>query len=160
PGGDLLQLSTAGDVSLASTSQRRLVAYDARGARMWAVSFPDVVLAAPTVVDGDLLVASLDGTLRRIRIDTGETVWSVALRTDVASAPAVVDDAVVVVDRGGNVIARELETGAARWSTELVSGERVAAVGGVLAVQGTNSDVWVLDPADGSPRWTDHHPGI
>ncbi|MBN9140596.1 MAG: PQQ-binding-like beta-propeller repeat protein [Micrococcales bacterium] len=161
PGGDLLTLSAVGDVTLVSTAERRLLAYDERGARLWAVEFPDVVLAAPTPApDGDIVAVSLDGTLRRLDLATGAELWSAALRTDVESAVAVGEGIAVVVDRGGAIMARSLADGSARWATELYGAARAAAGDGVVAVQGITSDVWALDPADGSVRWDARHRGV
>jgi outer membrane protein assembly factor BamB len=161
PGGDLLEVTAVGEVTLVSTAERRLLAYDERGARLWSMRFPDVVVAPPTSTgDGDIVVVSLDGTLRRIDLATGETVWSAALRTDVSEAPAIGGGLVVVVDRGGAVLARSLDDGASRWSTELFSAERAAIGDGVVAVQGTNSDVWALEPGDGTVRWNRDHVGV
>ncbi|QEO09194.1 PQQ-binding-like beta-propeller repeat protein [Protaetiibacter larvae] len=159
PGGDVLQVAALGELVLVSTSERRLVAYDQRGVRLWNQRFPDVVLARPEAVGADLVAVSLDGTLRRIDAATGETVWSIALRTDVAQAPAVVGGTVVVVDRGSTVIARSLEDGSAVWRTELEGASRVAAGEGILAAQGTTTDVWRLDPADGAIIWHGERPG-
>ncbi|PZQ90394.1 MAG: hypothetical protein DI534_04055 [Leifsonia xyli] len=161
PGGDLLTVSAIGEVTLVATTERRLLAYDARGARLWASDFPDVVLAKPAAApDGDIVAVSVDGTLRRIDLATGATLWSTALRTDVDEAPAVGDGVAVVVDRGGAVRARALSDGSARWTTELLGASRVAAGEGSVAVQGTSSDVWVLDPADGSERWHGTQRGV
>jgi outer membrane protein assembly factor BamB len=161
PGGDLLGVAAVGEVTLAATTERRLVAYDERGARLWSARFPDVVVAPPTSAgDGDVVVVSLDGTLRRLDLATGETVWSAELRTDVAEAPAVGAGLVVVVDRGGAVLARSLADGSEAWSTELATAERAAVGGGVVAVQGSTSDVWALDARDGTRRWDSVHPGV
>ncbi len=161
PGGDLIALSAIGDITVVSTAERRLVAYDERGARLWAVSFPDVVLAPPAAApDGDLVAVSVDGTLRRMDLATGETVWSTALRTDVESTPAVGSGLAVVVDRGGAVRARSLADGSSEWTADLVGAERAVAGEGVVAVQGVNADVWVLDPRDGSVRWDADRRGL
>jgi outer membrane protein assembly factor BamB len=161
PGGDLLQLTATGEVTLVSTAERRLAAYDGRGARLWTIEFPDVVLARPAATgDGDIVALSVDGTLRRLDLSTGETVWETALRTDVDQTPAVGAGLVVLVDRGGNVIARDLDDGRERWSVELPAAERAAVGDGVVAVQGTNAEVWALDPADGGARWNAEHRGV
>jgi len=161
PGGDLLELTTIGEVTLVSTSERRLLAYDDEGVRLWSMRFPDVVLAPPTAVaGGDVVAVSVDGTLRRIDLATGEQLWSTTLRTDVETAPAVGGGLVVVVDRGGAVLARALDDGTARWETELPAAERAAIGGGVVAVQGATAEVWALDPRDGSRRWDGEHHGV
>ncbi len=154
PGGDLLTLTAIGDVVLAATAARRLVAYDDHGVRLWATSFPDV-LAAPlsAAPGGDTVAVSLDGTLRRLDLATGEELWSVDLRTDIDAAPAVVGDAVVLVDRGGAVLARSLADGAEVWSTEVPLAERAAAGDGIVAVQRSSGGIHVLDAADGSALW-------
>ncbi len=153
PGGDPLALSTAGELTLVSTSERRLLAYDERGRRLWSLEFPDVVLAHPVAVGDDLVVVSLDGTLRRIHAATGETVWSIGLRTDVDETPAIADGAIVVVDRGGTVRAHELTDGSERWSVELTGAMRAVSGAGLVVVQAQVSDVWALDPADGATHW-------
>jgi outer membrane protein assembly factor BamB len=161
PGGDLLEVTAIGEVTLVTTAERRLLAYDERGARLWSMRFPDVVVASPTPAgDGDIVVVSLDGTLRRIDLATGETVWSVALRTDVSEAPAVGGGLVVIVDRGGAVLARSLADGAERWSTELASAERAAIGDGLVAVQGSTGAVWALEARDGARRWDSDQLGV
>jgi hypothetical protein len=161
PGGDLLEVTAVGEVTLVSTAERRLLAYDERGARLWSVRFPDVVVAPPTSAgDGDIIVVSLDGTLRRIDLATGETVWSVALRTDVAETPAVGGGLVVVVNRGGAVLARALADGTERWSAEFATAERAAIGEGLVAVQGSTGDVWALEVRDGSERWNSDQLGV
>jgi outer membrane protein assembly factor BamB len=161
PGGDLLEVTAIGEVTLVTTAERRLLAYDERGARLWSMRFPDVVVASPTPAgDGDIVVVSLDGTLRRIDLATGETVWSVALRTDVSEAPAVGGGLVVIVDRGGTVLARSLADGAERWSTELASAERAAIGDGLVAVQGSTGAVWALEARDGARRWDSDQLGV
>ncbi|WP_284298966.1 PQQ-binding-like beta-propeller repeat protein [Homoserinibacter gongjuensis] len=154
-------MTAIGEVTLVTTAERRLLAYDERGARLWSMRFPDVVVASPTPAgDGDIVVVSLDGTLRRIDLATGETVWSVALRTDVSEAPAVGGGLVVIVDRGGAVLARSLADGAERWSTELASAERAAIGDGLVAVQGSTGAVWVLEARDGARRWDSDQLGV
>jgi len=161
PGGDLIGLSAVGDVALAATTERRLVAYDARGLRLWSLVFPDAVLATPTATgDGDVVAVSIDGTVRRVDLATGEPVWSVELRTDVDAAPAVVGDLVVLVDRGGVVTARALADGTDRWSTELPDAGVVAAAGRTLAAQSMRGSVWLLDPDDGTVRWRARQFGV
>lgn len=154
PGGDLLTLTAVGDVVLATTTTRELVAYDDRGARLWAASFPDVVVAAPAAApDGDLVAASVDGTLRRLDLATGEERWAVDLRTDVDAVPSVADGRVVLVDRGGAVLARELADGSEAWRADVPLAERVASGDGVVVVQQSAGGIRVLGASDGSTLW-------
>ena len=51
PGGTILSVAAFGDIILATTSQRELVAYSDAGVRLWSIGLADVAFRAPVRVD-------------------------------------------------------------------------------------------------------------
>lgn len=160
PGGTIAQLTAVDGIALVATTQRELVAYAPTGIRLWARSFPDLVVAAP-VSDGagGVVVASVDGTVMDLDLASGAERWSRTLRTDVGVAPVVEGDRVAVLDRGGVVRGLRLSDGGPVWEQEFFGADRLAS-GGAVVVQSGGAELWVLDSADGSVRWEADQRGI
>lgn len=155
PGGELMTLETAGDVTIVTTSRRRIVAYAEDGQRLWAMNSPELVLARPTVIgDGTVILVGLDGTVSRVDSHTGDLLWDRKLAADV-SLPAVVDGGnIVVVDRAGTITAFEKLSGKKVWTddSQHVPTSTFAA-SGVFGLAGTDGFVRAYDAADGTPLW-------
>lgn len=76
PGPTTLALLGAGDLVIAATSDRQLVAYDTDGLVRWQVTTSDIVGAPPVQLDPDTLVmVTLDGFLTARDLRTGEQKW-------------------------------------------------------------------------------------
>lgn len=74
PGGRISQLLSAGNLVIAVTDQRKVVAYDSTGLRIWQHQFNDLV--ANATVNGDRLVLSVfSGSVQSLDLRTGRTVW-------------------------------------------------------------------------------------
>ncbi|MGD8214112.1 PQQ-binding-like beta-propeller repeat protein [Aestuariimicrobium sp. Y1814] len=79
PGEATIALLGAGDLVVAATSERRLVAYDVDGLLRWQVDTSDIAGLAPIQFDEDtLLLLTLDGFLTAFNLHTGEQEWRTA----------------------------------------------------------------------------------
>lgn len=156
PGGEITALTTAGDVTIVTTSQRRVVAYSIVGLRLWSMDCPELVLAAPTDArNGNVIIVGLDGTVSSVNSLSGEVDWERKIAADVSLAPVVVGGSVVVVDRAGAINAFDRETGETAWShdtgqpaTFLIGAE------GVMTVAGSDGFLRTFDAASGKHLWT------
>ena len=79
PGPSTLGLLGVGDLVVAATSDRHLVAYDSAGLVRWQVDTTDVAGLPPVQVDETTMaVLTLDGWLSAHDLRTGEQVWRTA----------------------------------------------------------------------------------
>ena len=123
---------------------------------------------APTVVDGRLYAASVDGVVEAIDASTGHTVWEKHLgerhgwlwkRGDAtlrwSGGPGVAGDLFVVGSLDGDVYALSAQDGTERWhvkvSSEVIS--RPAIASDVVVVRTVDGRLSGLDAKDGSQRW-------
>jgi hypothetical protein len=152
PGGTLLSLVAFGDVLVATTSQRSVVAYSDAGVRLWSLSLDDVAFWAPTRVDDRrVAVADAAGGVRVVDLLTGQVVWQQRVNAQVAG-PLVADRrAVVVFDAGGRTTAYAADTGAQKWAEDLPS-TRGVILGNTLAVRNA-ATLEAVDLDTGRHRW-------
>ncbi len=152
PGGTILSVAAFGDVVLATTSRRELVAYSDAGVRLWSESLEDVAFWAPVRVDDrHVAVGDAAGSVRVIDLLTGEVAWQQGVTTQV-SGPLVADSRVVVVfDAGGRTTAYAADTGARRWVEDL-SASRGVILGDTLVVR-HEATLEALGLATGRHRW-------
>ena len=152
PGGTILSVAAFGDVVVATTSQRKLVAYSDAGVRLWSLSLEDVAFWAPVRVGvRSVAVADAAGTVRVVDLLTGDVDWQQGVNAQV-SGPLVADSrAVVVFDAGGRTTAYAADTGARRWTKDL-SSTRGVILGDTLVVR-QEATLEALDLATGRHRW-------
>jgi len=123
---------------------------------------------APTIVDGRLYAAGVDGTIEAIDAASGHTIWQKRLgerhgwlwrRGDNSlrwsGGPAVAGDLFVVGGLDGQVYALSAADGSERWhaqvSSEVLS--RPAISGDIVVVRTVDGRLTGLDTKDGSRRW-------
>jgi outer membrane protein assembly factor BamB len=123
---------------------------------------------APTVVDGHLYAASVDGVVKAIDAASGRTIWEKRLGDRKgwlwkrganslrwSGGPAVQGDLLVVGTLDGNVYALSAADGSERWkvavSSEVIS--RPAISEGVVVVRTIDGRLSGLDTKDGSRKW-------
>ena len=158
PGGTVLGLAAFGDVVLATTSERRLVAYSDAGARLWAMDLPEIAGTVPVAVSGsDAVLVDLSGRVVRFAVADGAVRWEREVGSDVNRVPAVGAGLVVVTDRGGTVTALDADTGVRRWDRSMAS-TGVAVVGGQVLVV-VDQNLTALEPGAGRSVWTTHFDG-
>lgn len=152
PGGTILSVAAFGDVVVATTSQRDVVAYSDAGIRLWAVSLDDVAFRPPVRVDDRrIAVGDAAGAVRLLELRTGRQVWRQSVGAQLG-APLVGDSRVVVVmDAGGRTTALSADTGDRLWSEEL-PGILGAILGDVVVVR-NQATLEALDLRTGRHRW-------
>ena len=152
PGGTILSVAAFGDVVLATTSRRELVAYSDAGVRLWSRPLDDVAFWAPVRVDDRrVAVADAAGSVRVLELLTGDVAWQQGVNTQV-SGPLVADSRMVVVfDAGGRTTAYAADTGARSWAEDL-SSTRGVILGDTLVVR-QDATLEALDLATGRHRW-------
>lgn len=148
PGGEIIELAAVGDIIVAATSRRGLVAYDERGVRLWRTEFADVVTGITPDGDGALVVVALDGEVRRVDAATGEALWSHALGADATAAASVTGDVVLAADRDGTLHALSLADGDERWTVELGAPTLLDAAGERLVAALEDGTLVALDLAE------------
>lgn len=162
PGGEIVALATAGDVTLVTTSQRRVVAYSDVGQRLWTMDTPELLFAPPTDAgNGSVVVVGLDGIVSRIDLQTGDVVWERKLAADVSLSAAVVDDSVVVIDRAGAINVFDLDSGETVWSEDTDQpANSVATADGAIVVAGDDGFFRAYDAVSGNHLWALRYGGF
>lgn len=155
PGGEIISLTTAGNITIVTTSERQVIAYSDAGRRLWAMDTPELVFAPPTDAgDGSAIIVGLDGIVSNLDLRTGDLNWERKLAADVSLSAAVAGDSVVVVDRAGAVTAFDLGSGDTLWSARsgAVASAAISA-SGVVVLVGDDGFLRTYDAATGTPLW-------
>lgn len=168
PGGTIVAIGTVGDLVIATTSRRQVVAYDATGRRVWNWGADELVLDAPVSVrdlggtNADVLVAARSGTVTVLDARTGIPRWSTSLGADTRTAPAVIEGLVLVADERERLTALDAATGAVTWRREIGLVARLAAdaAAGLAVAVLDSGEVIALELADGAQRSTWPYRGI
>jgi outer membrane protein assembly factor BamB len=152
PGGRILSVAAFGDVVLATTGQRELVAYSDAGVRLWSVPLGDVAFRTPVRVDpGRIAVADAAGSVRVVDLLTGEVAWERRVGGQVSAPVIATGQVVVVLDAGGSTTAFAAASGDRLWSRQL-SGTLAAVIGRVVVVRNA-ATLEALDLHTGRHRW-------
>lgn len=108
------------------------------------------------VIDGDdVLVASEDETLTRMRRADGAVIWKLRTRKFLASAPAIAGDLVLVGSFDNSLYAADRRTGEQRWRFETGGPVRGTPTIADATVYFGSYDgyVYAVDLASGKARW-------
>jgi outer membrane protein assembly factor BamB len=120
PGGTIMTLSAFGNVIIATTSNRQMVAYSDVGVRLWQLSLGDLATTAPVRInDREAVLVDLAGVIRRFDLAAGTVLWQGNAGSDVNVSPAAGAGLIVIMDRGGTTTAYEQTTGQRRWSADM-----------------------------------------
>jgi outer membrane protein assembly factor BamB len=150
--GTVLTLRAFGNVVIATTSERAMVAYSDAGVRLWQLSLTEIAATPPVrASDTTAVLVDLSGEVRSFTIATGEIGWRHSIGSDVNVPLAVGSGTVVTMDRGGTTTGLDLATGASRWTTDLL-GAAAGFAGGTLVVL-QDQTAHGIDPATGKTRW-------
>lgn len=137
------------------------------GAMQWSFLAHGPVRSSPVVAGDLVLVASTDGSLYGLEIDSGREAWRYDAGASIASTPVVAGNSAYLVDRANQIHAVDLVSGRATWKREtgsdlpLVWGlegwDYVTAspvvVGDTLYVGSGDGAVYALRAADGELLW-------
>ena len=152
PGGTLLSMTAFGDVVVATTSQRQVVAYSDAGVRLWQYDLDEIAFRGPVrVTDDTMALVDGGGSVRLFDIRTGTVAWERDIGVDVVTAPIGDPRAVVIFDADGTATALDPGTGAELWQREL-DVNRATVVGDTLVTQNA-STLTALSVTTGDSRW-------
>jgi outer membrane protein assembly factor BamB len=152
PGGTVLSLSAFGNVIIATTSNRQMVAYSDVGVRLWQLTLDDLAPTSPVrISESDAVLVDLAGAMRKFDLGTGAVLWQQNVGSDVNVPPAAGAGIVVVMDRGGTTTAFEEATGERRWRLEM-QGSAAAVIGETVVVI-QDQTAHALSTVSGRHRW-------
>lgn len=158
-GGDFAGFAQCGEVLIAATSQRTVIAHDITGQWLWTTELSDVAGSRPIRSGADVLIATRDGRLTALGCRDGTIHW----QTDgVASGvtPAV-SPAGILVGGENSVRLLHAETGVEGWARNLP--DRVVHLGfahdQALVIE-NSSRLHSFTAADGTPRWNMRYASI
>jgi outer membrane protein assembly factor BamB len=152
PGGTVLSLSAFGNVIIATTSNRQMVAYSDVGVRLWQLSLDDLAPTSPVRInDRDAVLVDLSGEMRRFDLSTGTVQWQHNVGSDVNVSPAAGAGLVVIMDRGGTTTAFEQGTGQHRWDQEMQGSAAIVIGDSVTVIQ--DQTAHALWTTTGIHRW-------
>ncbi len=160
PGGVILSCVTLGQVTVATTSERRIVAYGPTGVVLWVVAAPDSV-NQPAIAFGDQIVlTSVDGTVMVLDPATGRQVWVTKMPSELALQPVASGDTMVVIDENGTTVALGHD-GHEVWRSTEFPARVYAIVGGVVVVNERGaSTLRGYDLATGNKLWRSWEPDV
>jgi hypothetical protein len=152
PGGTVLSLSAFGNVIIATTSDRQMVAYSDVGVRLWQLSLDDLAPTSPVrISDQDAVLVDLGGEVRRFDLSTGAVLWQHTIGSDVNVSPAAGAGLVVIMDRGGATTGYEQSTGRDRWGLQMQGSAATVIGDNVIVIQ--DQTAHALWPTTGRHRW-------
>jgi hypothetical protein len=152
PGGSILTLTAFGNVIIATTSNRQVVAYSDVGIRLWQLTVDDLAQTPPVRAgDHEAILVDLAGVMRSFDLTTGTVRWQHNVGSDVNVAPAVGSGVVVIMDRGGTTTAFDVATGKRRWYVDMLG--RGATVIGDTVVVLQDQAAHALAVDTGMHRW-------
>jgi outer membrane protein assembly factor BamB len=113
------------------------------------------VRQGPTVADGRVYAAAVEGGVRAFDLQTGKPVWHYESKLLLSGGPGAGEGLVVIGGLDGQVIALDAATGAEKWQAK-VNAEVIAAptIGlGSVFVRSNDGHVTAFDVANGERRW-------
>lgn len=117
------------------------------------------VRQGPSVADGKVYAAAVEGGVRALDLQTGKSVWVYKSEERISGGPGAGDGLVVVGTLDGKVIALDAATGSEKWQAKVPS-EVIAApaIGqGLVLVRSNDGRVSAFDAASGERKWFSNH---
>jgi outer membrane protein assembly factor BamB len=110
----------------------------------------------PMIADGQIYVASRDGTVMAMDADTGHTRWEVDTKTRLGGGPGVGDALVLLGSSEGEVIALSITDGKEVWRSRVTSEvlSVPSAAAGVVIARAIDGRLFGLSSLDGKRLWT------
>lgn len=128
--------------------------------RQWSVATAGFVDAAPQIIGADLLIASWDGTVRRINKD-GKVLWATPLQEVIDAPLLVAGERIFGQNWGREVYALSGENGARLWSFSYPPSPAddhrqgsLLLADDQLLVPAWNGTLYALDPQSGRELWS------
>lgn len=111
--------------------------------------------SSPVVADGAVYAVSGDGTVRALRLVTGEDLWQAELGARASASPLLAADMLIAGDESGAVHALDVVDGESAWTTE-TDGPITGAAGldGERLIVATHAgSAYAIDAASGRILW-------
>ncbi|MGA8893104.1 MAG: PQQ-binding-like beta-propeller repeat protein [Anaeromyxobacteraceae bacterium] len=146
---------------VAATRDGYVQAYTADGKDLWYAKLPGPYLGSPTIADGLVIVAGLDGRVFAFDAAQGTLRWKYLYKEEFGATPVVVGDTVYLATLEGTVLALDAATGAWKWHFRreptgrfsILGVGRPAVVDGILYQGFADGSVVALDAATGAVKW-------
>lgn len=150
-GGDIITSARCGEVVVAATALRRLIAHDGAGRWLWTTELPDVAGSTPVRSGDHLLVATKDSALHAVSCRDGAVAWTAGPVVSV-QPPAVGPVGVLVAGQNG-VLLLDPTSGTTRWERSVPGAVTAVAQIDDVALVGSDENVlFVIDAATGDLR--------
>lgn len=110
----------------------------------------------PAISGDEIYVASANGLVEALTLQSGATVWSTNLDTEITAAIAVHGSKGFVATANGDVIALNINDGSEAWRKNIKAEVLSVPViqGDALALQTVDGKLHVLDVSNGNSRWS------
>jgi outer membrane protein assembly factor BamB len=137
------------------TSNKKLIALDARGLFLWSFETGDNIASQPVVAGEAILFGSEDRYVYAVHADTGELIWQMRTQGPVASSPTVVNDLVIIGSDDGTVYALKISSGEEVWkhSTKDAVEAPIIAKNGVIYAASRDANLYALNADSGAEIW-------
>ena len=129
---------------------------------LWTRNLGSGIFASPVLSWGRVFVACLDGTVRCLRADSGETVWSFRAPGSVQSTPAMAEGRLIFGCSSGDIVAVNASDGSLLWSVKTAGPVRSSPTLRADSVYIGCSDgaMRCLSARDGAVRWATKVGGV
>jgi outer membrane protein assembly factor BamB len=128
----------------------------------WQIQADGPIQSSPAVVGGAAFMASTDGVVHALELETGRQLWATDVEAELGAAtPLVTDGQVILGDRRGIVRALDPHTGAERWRATTdgpISGAAAEADGSIV-VATESGTAYGIAPSSGEISWQRSLPG-
>jgi len=110
----------------------------------------------PMIADGQIFVASRDGTVMALDADSGSIIWEVNTETRLGGGPGVGEALVLLGSSEGEIIALSITDGKEVWRSRVTSEvlSVPSAAAGVVIARAIDGRMFGLSSLDGKRLWT------
>jgi outer membrane protein assembly factor BamB len=164
PGGTVVSVGAVGDLVLATTARRQVVAYDSEGRRLWSSAADELVLIAPQAAADarHAIVVARSGTVSMLSTATGEAVWTTSIGADARAATTLADGTLLVADERERLTALDAASGEQLWRRDAGLIEVMAADAGtgLVVIMTESGELIARDLDDGEERFSTVFVGV
>jgi outer membrane protein assembly factor BamB len=164
----------ANGIVIVRTTDSTVIALDEKtGRQLWTFdeSIPPLTLRGigkPLIIKDQVIVGFANGKLVALQLNSGKNLWETTVAmpsgrseverlVDLATDPLEKDGIVFISSYHGGTSAVMASDGNMMWRNEqLSSASGLSADWRYLYISDTNSDVWQIDPRNGSTLWKQH----
>jgi outer membrane protein assembly factor BamB len=160
PGGVIQTCVTLGELTVVTTSERRAVAYGPTGVTAWTASLPDTASTPAVEFGGNVVIATVNGTVQALSATTGLPVWRASMPSVLQVRPTVGADVLVAADETGTLVAFGTD-GHELWRTTDLPIDSFAVSSGVLVTAERGAaTLRGYDVATGTKLWRTWEPAL